>query len=157
MKISLYIGNHAKDGLKARLGWWVIRLVQRGPFKKVTHCEAILSGDKNLCKIASASLRDGGVRTKDVALNPLHWLIYDVPLFDADTAAQWFKDHDSEPYSVLGAVASALVFLPYSIGQFCSKAVAASVGIQGSDDMTPQELAELCTLIGTDITAEFFQ
>lgn len=156
MKIALYIGDHAKDGLSARLGWWTIRAVQRGPFKRVTHCEAILSGDALLCKIGSASLRDEGVRTKDVALTPGNWLVYDVPQFDANTASLWFEQHKGEPYSVLGAIASALVLFPYSIGQFCSKSVASACGVMGADDMTPQELSELCALLGKDITAEFF-
>jgi hypothetical protein len=155
MKIALYIGNHAKDSWSARAGWWIIRLVQRGPFKRVTHCEAILSGDKSNCQIASASLRDGGVRIKDVTLTPEHWLIYDVPSFDGGRAMDWFFDQVGAPYSVFGAVASVFTFLPYS-GQFCSRAVAESVGIVGASDMTPQELAELCATFGTDITSEFF-
>jgi hypothetical protein len=155
MKIALYIGNHAKDSWSARAGWWIIRLVQRGPFKRVTHCEAILAGDKSTCQIASASLRDGGVRIKDVTLTPEHWLIYDVPSFDGRRAKSWFFDQAGAPYSVFGAVASVFTFLPYS-GQFCSRAVAESVGIVGASDMTPQELAELCATFGTDITEEFF-
>lgn len=140
-----------------RLGWWLTRLVQRGPHKRVTHCEVILSGDADECTIASASVRDGGVRTKTTDLTRDHWMIYDLPSFDAAQAKQWFDAHDREPYSMLGAAASALVFLPYSMGQFCSKAVAAAVGIVGADDITPQELADMCATFGADVTDEFFE
>lgn len=156
MKIALYIGSHAKDTLSVRLGWWLTRAVQRGPNKMVTHCEAIHGGTAQSCTIASASVRDKGVRRKTVPLTPGNWRIYDVPMFDVDRSIEWFKQHDGEPYSMLGAAASALVFLAYQLGQFCSKSVAASVGAVGADDMTPQELADLCVTFGADITQEFF-
>jgi hypothetical protein len=43
MKIACYIGSHKKDRLSVRLGWMLVRLVQRGHFCNVTHVEAILA------------------------------------------------------------------------------------------------------------------
>lgn len=155
MLVAHYIGDHAKDGISARLGWWIIRAVQRGEFKNVTHCEAILGGDKNACQIASASLRDDGVRTKTAALTPGNWRIFDVPQFSAAQSARWFKDHDGEGYSVLGAMASPFSFL-LVVGQFCSRAVAESAGVLGTPLM-PHAFAAMCATFGTEVTDLFFK
>lgn len=42
MKIAHYIGDHAGDTLLVRTSWALTRLVQRGDWRNVTHCEAIL-------------------------------------------------------------------------------------------------------------------
>lgn len=71
MKIALYIGNHTKDNPSVRLGWWLTRLVQKGEFSDVTHVEAILAEHEDgSVTIGSASIRDGGVRTKRCTLAP---------------------------------------------------------------------------------------
>lgn len=43
MKTAHYIGDHAGDTLLVRTGWALTRLVQRGDWRNVTHCEAILA------------------------------------------------------------------------------------------------------------------
>ena len=106
MKVALYVGSHAKDALTVRAGWWLTRLVQRGPNKMVTHCEAIHGGTAQACTIASASVRDGGVRVKTVALTPSDWLIFDVPMFQTERSMNWFNQHAGERYSMLGAAAT---------------------------------------------------
>lgn len=170
MLIALYHSDHKKDGLKARLGYALIRLGQISEvYSQYTHCEAILSGTWQQAEIGSASVRDGNkVRVKSTDLTPGHWTVLDVPAADVNRAQQWFEDNEGTPYSMAGAVTSALwiarVVLrilgrePQELGMWCSRAVGASIGLVGSQDMSVAELAAaLWNLPGTrDVTTEFF-
>jgi len=146
MKIALYIGNHTKDNPSVRLGWWLTRLVQKGEFYNVTHVEAILAEhDDGSVTIGSASIRDGGVRTKRCTLTPEHWIIVDVPKWSVVKARKWFADHAGEPYDTRGAFASAM---PIQWAQknhwFCNQAVGASVGMNSPEIFGPSQFAAIC-------------
>lgn len=146
MKIALYIGTHKLDGPLARIGWWLIRLVQEGKYSDVTHVEAILDEHENgEITIASASIREGGVRTKRTKLNPDHWLIVDVPQWNVEKARQWFKDHEGEKYDIRGAFASAM---PIQWSQrnrwFCNQAVGASADLECPEIFGPAQFAAIC-------------
>jgi len=169
MLIAHYIGDHASDTLMVRLGWAATRLVQRGIYKDVTHCEAILGEQADgAVAIASATLREGGLR-KDgtsapdgvrikhgVRLDPAHWLIADVPIWSAARAAQWFGLHEGEPYDLRGAWASALPGHQDGYAWFCNEAVAASVGFHSPHSFGPAQWAAITFSIGRNITSEFF-
>lgn len=171
MLIALYHGDHKKDGIKARLGYALIRLGQVSEvYSQYTHCEAILAGTWQKAFIGSASVRDGNkVRTKSTDLTPGHWTILDVPTANVYRSLMWFEANDGKPYSMAGAVTSALwiarVVLrilgrePQELGMWCSRAVGESIGLVGSQDMSVAELAAaLWNLPGTrDVTTEFFQ
>lgn len=149
MRVALYIGKHTKDTPSVRLGWWLTRLVQKGKFKQVTHVEAILAEhDDGSVTIGSASLRDGGVRTKRTTLTPGNWIIMDVPGWDATEAAAWFADHEGDPYDWRGAFASCMPFDWSDHNEwFCNEAVAASVGIESAWIFGPAQFAEICYTI----------
>lgn len=154
-----YTGNHAKDTFSARLGWAATRLVQRGAYKAVTHSEAIhrIHGD-NSVTIASASLRDGGVRTKrNVLLTASNWLIIDVPQFDFQQSIRWFAEHDGQPYDLRGALATVLPGSGSPSRWFCNEAVAASVGFREPQIFGPAQWAAICMSLGTDVTRQFFE
>jgi len=155
MIIGFYTGNHSADTILVRAGWWLTRLVQRGPYRACTHVEAVhgYNPETKEFTIASASIRDGGIRVKKTVLTPGNWLLVDVPIFDIVQSSEWFNANAGRPYSLWGAVASAIPFLPYR-GLFCSRAVAESVGLLGAADMTPQELAEICLSVGNDVTIQ---
>ena len=158
MQIIHYIGNHAADTLAVRLGWWITRLVQRGQYKAVTHCEAILAEHADgSVTIASASVRDGGVRTKrNVRLNPAHWLIVDVPQWDVQKSIDWFAFNDGLPYDWRGAVATVLLLGHDQNGWFCNEAVGAP-HIRDSHIFGPAQFADISMSVGRDATAEFFK
>lgn len=159
MLIAHYIGNHAKDTLLVRAGWWITRLVQRGAYKAVTHVEAVhaVNADGTVT-IASASLRDGGVRTKhNVRLNPAHWLIVDVPVWDVQKSIDWFAFNDGLPYDWRGALATVLPGTQSDNGWFCNEAVGASVGTKDPQIFGPAQFAAITLSIGFDATNEFFQ
>ena len=151
MKIACYIGSHKKDRLSVRLGWALVRFVQRGHFCNVTHVEAILAEyDDGTVDIGSSSLRDGGVRIKyRVHLNPENWLIIDVPVFNTSRAVRWFNKHNGEKYDTLGAVASALPFRLNSANKwFCNEAVGAAAGLNSPEIFGPAQFASVCATLG---------
>jgi len=146
LKVAHFIGKHTKDTPSVRLGWFLTRLVQKGKYKQVTHCEAILAEhDDGSVTIGSSSLRDGGVRTKRCFLTPENWLIMDVPRWDANKAAAWFAEHDGEKYDLRGAFAS---WLPISWSGynewFCNESVASSVDIESPEIFGPAQFAAIC-------------
>jgi len=158
MKFALYIGSHTKDNPSVRLGWWLTRLVQKGEFANVTHVEAILAEhDDGTVTIGSASIRDGGVRTKRCTLTPEHWIIVDVPKWSVVKARKWFADHEGEPYDTRGAFATAF---PIQWAQknhwFCNQAVADPF-INSASIFGPSQFASIAVSIGNIVTAEFFE
>lgn len=148
MKIALYIGNHSKDDLLARLGWFAIRLFQEGKYASVTHVEAILEEhDNGEVTIASSSVREGGVRTKRCNLNPDNWIIINTS-WDVERAKQWFIDHDGEPYDYRGALASALPIQWSQNGRwFCNQAVGAAVGLESPQIFGPAQFSVIAELL----------
>ena len=159
MLVALFIGNHGADTLAVRLGWAFTRLVQRGKYKSVTHVEAIhkVHSDGSVT-IASASIRDGGVRTKrNVNLTPGHWLIVDVPAWGVGKSAAWFSIYNGLPYDWRGAVATVLPGTQNDTEWFCNEAVGASVGLVDPQIFGPAQFATICMTMGHDVTDEFFK
>lgn len=160
MIILGYIGNHAKDTWSVRLGWFLIRLVQSGTYKRITHTESVLEGTnyKN-CTIASSSARDGGVRTRhNVSLTKGNWVAVDVPTWDANDAAIWFYNHRGQAYDWWGAAASVLFFLRGALGKwFCNESCAAPF-IQTPEQYTPSKFWAVALAMpgARDVTEEFF-
>lgn len=158
MKIACYIGAHAKDDLLTRIGWAVTRFVQKGSFRRVTHVEAILEEHPDgKVTIGSASLRDEGVRVKTAQLDPMHWIIIDVPAWDVAKSQLWFAEHAGEAYDWRGAF---VTWLPATWDRedqwFCNEAVGASVGVVDPDIHGPSQFASMALSFGRDVTKEFF-
>jgi hypothetical protein len=167
-----YIGAHKGGTLSAALGDKVIRWAQRGyslPARTVTHTEALLGGSWFAATIASSSIVDddedgkGGVRIKPgVRLNPLHWIVLDLPdtlTRNAYESARWFKAHEGQRYDVLGAPGSvAGALLGHGEGRwFCTEAVAASMGFADPHTLCPAAFFNLLKAMGArDVTADFF-
>lgn len=169
MITAWYIGNYKGD-IRGKIGYWLIRLGQwRQHFGRIVHCEAILAGTWTSAVICSASRRDGmQVRAKVTDLNPAHWIILNVPLWDQ---AEWevrVKPLLKTPYSDVGAVSSASPFIslllgPFvgpiaNLGQWCSRLLLQGAGVEGAEDMSVSEaFAHVVNLPGTvDITKRFF-
>jgi hypothetical protein len=169
MITAWYKGDHKKDGILARIGYWAIRFGQANQrFGGYTHCEAVFTQNGRVT-IASASLRDGGVRIKETMLNPDHWDILDVPAWEEMLAIPWFATKAGTPYSVIGAMSSASLLVnlvlrlfkvtPTDLGQWCSRTLGEAAGVEGAEDMSVSELFALASnLPGTkDITESFFK
>jgi len=135
-----YVGNHAQDTLAVRLGWAATRLVQRGQFARVTHVEGYYPtyAEGHAC-IASASLRDGGVRVKYAELTPENWVAIDVPCWDAKSSLDFILAHVGEKYDLRGAVATVFLSGQDADRWFCNEIVGASVGLVSPDTFGPAQ------------------
>ena len=166
MKILAFIGQHQKDDWTARLGWAIVRLAQIGArFNRCTHVESHLAGPWYDCAIGSSTLRktpEGktGVRTRpSVRLNPEHWMVIDMPMWDVEDTLDWHELHDGSPYAWLGSIATILWFLPQIKGQEnCVMAVGKPHGVIDVHRMTTAAFIAHCmSLPGSrDVTDEFF-
>lgn len=154
MLVAHYIGAHRGDDLLARIGWAAVRAVQRGPWRRVTHVEAIHEvHEDGTCTIASSSLRDGGVRDKRVRLTPGHWLIVDVPQWDVRASVDLLEDTRGMPYDWRGAGATVLPLRQSPAGYFCTEWVAAPY-LRAPHLFGPAQLAAITLSLGHDVTAE---
>jgi len=114
-------------------------------YYKVTHTELILDENEDgSVTIASASVRDGGVRTKrNVFLTKENWIIHETK-WDAEKARAWFIEHDGAPYDWRGAGVSWLPVLWSIDGHyFCSQADSAAVGLPHPETIKPSDFAEI--------------
>lgn len=156
MKLAHYIGDHAADTTLVRLGWRLTRLAQKGPYGIVTHVEAIHEEHADgSVSIASASLRDKGVRPKKVTLDPDHWWVVDVPLWDVQRSIDFLDLTIGLPYDYRGALATMLPGSQDSARWFCNEWVAAPF-IKAPGSFSPSQFAAITLSLGTDVTREFF-
>lgn len=157
MKIALFIGDHAADDLMVRVGWYLTRLVQKGPYGIVTHVEAIHAehGDGTVT-IAGASVRDEGVRATRVRLNPDHWLIADVPQWEVQKSIALLAQTRGAKYDWRGALATCLPGSPQAGRWFCNEWVGQPF-LKAAATFGPHHFAALCLSLGQDMTAEFFR
>ncbi len=158
MLTAHYIGP-ARPGLKARLGWWAIRTGQKAPYDDCTHTEAIhaLHADGSVT-IASSSLADHGVRTKQARLAAGRWIVVDVPAWDVALSVEFFAKAiaQRQGYDTFGAGATVLPGKHKAGKLFCTEAVL-SPFVAAPHYYTPALGLSLCLSFGTDVTAEFFK
>jgi hypothetical protein len=155
MLIAHYIGNHAKDSFSVRCGWWLTRKAQKGPYGGVTHCEAIHEVfDNGSVTIASASLRDGGVRAKNTWLTPGNWLVVDVPAWDVRASAALLFRTAGQPYDLRGAIATELPGCPQEGRWFCNEWVGYPY-LKAPATFGPHQFAAITLSLGKDVTTEF--
>ena len=96
---------------------------------KYSHCEIVLAYKDGRAVCVSSSLPDGGVRVKDIALDPGHWDVIEVA-GDLAYARQWMDEHAGQGYDVLGLVGFVARVLGHDKRRWlCSEAVAAMLGI----------------------------
>jgi len=144
MKIAMYKGP-AKS-LFQRFFHWLTCMVTGSVY---SHCELVI--DVNIVQgyalCMSSSMRDGGVRLKQINLSSGHWDVFDLPTFspaDRQRALQWFIDHENEGYDWLGLL---WFLIPVSFEKrrrwFCSEAIAASLNLPDPHKLHPQRLLDI--------------
>lgn len=163
MIVLAYVGRHKGEGLRAWLGWALIRLGQVGrTHRRVTHTEILLDGQWHSAVIGSSSLLDGGVRIKRfVRLTPGNWRAFylpDGPQRSTALAWGWFQKHQGQPYDWRGAVGSVLYGLGHRAGSwFCNEACGAALRQTDPHKSPPAAfIAWLVDLGAIDVTDEFF-
>lgn len=158
-----YIGDHKKDTLSVRLGWWLTRAAQSGEYKQITHTESVLEGDNyKQCIIASSSARNGGVRQKQITpefhLTKGHWVAINVPTWNVSLARQWFAENETLGYDWWGAVGSVLPFINSNSDKWFCNAASGAPFIKTPKQFSPSEFWALALSIpnAQDITDQFF-
>lgn len=133
MRIAFYKGGQS-------LADQIIMWKTEGPY---SHCEAVLGFNpvSQAYTCASSSLRDGGVRFKDIRLDPSKWDVIDVPGVDAAKVARFFLAHDGEPYDTRGVISFVVPVGNTPDGWFCSEALGAAAGIREAKRFDPTSLA----------------
>ena len=156
MLICHYTGDHTGDDWQARFGVWATRLGQKGQYGNITHTEAIHTEQTDgSVIIASASLRDGGVRAKQVTLNPHHWIITDVAMWDVEYSKVLLALTNGWPYDLKGALATLLPGTQSDKAYFCNRWVGTPY-LKAAGTFGPHQFAAICLSIGKDVTADFF-
>ena len=132
MKIAFY---------KARYGQFFDKVIALFTFSKYSHCEIVF--EDGMC--ASASVRDGGVRFKEIVMG-VRWDVYDLMVgIDEATVRQWFVDNDHQEYDLWGAIGSAFgLNLSNDDKKFCSESCATVLGLDNTV-ISPGALYELLT------------
>lgn len=117
----------------------------------VSHCEVATAWCDELHACASASMLDGGVRGKALALSPDKWRVYELP-HETDSAVAWLDAHRGDRYDVLGLLG--FVVRPikgWLRAWFCSEACAAMLGLPEPWRYSPRGLELHCIAVGKRI------
>lgn len=157
MKVALYTGDNTGAEFLVRLGTSATRLFQKGPYGDITHVEAIHDEySDGTVTIVSASFRDKGVRSKRVKLNPLNWMIVDVPQWHLILSKAYLAQTIGMKYDWRGALATCLPGSPDRESSFCNKWVGHPF-LRASETFGPHHFAAICVSLGTNVTKEFFE
>ena len=142
--LALYKGR--KRGKTPRELWqrlmdWAVRWATNGQY---SHCEIAVKhsfADDYHCY--SASLRDGGVRSKTMPLPADKWDLIPVNQQDAYIdVLHYFAQTRGKPYDFIGACGVVLGIKGSLKKWFCSEWCAAALGLQYPDRYSPQALAD---------------
>lgn len=139
MKFAFYKGQYGNEIDK------VIILRTGGPY---SHVEAILSEEGGVARCASSSLRDGGVRFKDITLEAQKWDIVELAGIEPAQVAAFFAQHLGAPYDVRGAINFVVPVGSSKNGWFCSEAVGAAIGLKDAWRFEPNALAAVIERLG---------
>lgn len=154
MRVALYTG--VPDTPAERCMFALIRKVQKGPFGNIVHTEAIHEEHADgSVTIASASLRDGGVRSKRVTLNPAHWWVVDVPLWPDSLSKDLLARTLGAKYDIRGAIASVFIGSDDYTRWFCNEWCGHPY-LKCSSYFSPSQFAAIALSLGQDITRDFF-
>lgn len=142
--LAFYKGRSEHHGL-ARLSDWLTRLVTRGDY---SHCELAVEQDNGEFLCYSSSVRDKGVRCKQMPLPQDKWDLIPTRASPASVET-FFRQNDAMKYDWLGAVG----FVVFNRGRenkyFCSEFCADFLGLVDSWRYSPNMLHALASSIQT--------
>jgi hypothetical protein len=140
VKLAMYKGRSTG---KSTIGDALIRFWTRSEY---SHCELIVDGIS-----MSSSLRDKGVRAKEIEYIPEHWDIIDLPWADPVSVLAHFEATKTHSYSVLDIIRSQI--FNYGSNQsrsaFCSEWCADALGLPNAVTYSPKTLATLCIYLNS--------
>lgn len=140
VQLALYTGPGTT--LAHRLAHFVtcaVLTVRRMQWCPYSHAELVIDG-----RCYSSSVRDGGVRSKAIALDPARWRVIDLPRADADAALRRFAQREGLGYDWPGALRWGLPFLKQRPrADYCFEVVAYMLGLPAPERWHPLDLADL--------------
>lgn len=109
-----------------------------------SHCELVV-GDVWY----SSSLMDGGVRSKQIAMNPDHWDLIELPEYMARRILGHYAETAGQRYSWLDLIRTQLfnANVDEQGASFCSEWCAAAIGLPNPASYSPRTLGELVTWV----------
>jgi len=133
MNVQLALRKNDTRLTARAIQWWTNSIY--------SHCEIVID---NMCY--SSSAMDGGVRRKQITLDPEKWDVVELAWADAGRVLIYFQATDPQKYGWLGLVVSQLFNLNRETkgAQFCSQWCAAALGLPNPASYSPRTLAELC-------------
>ncbi|AHG83101.1 cytoplasmic protein [Bibersteinia trehalosi USDA-ARS-USMARC-189] len=90
----------------------------------------------------SASLRDGGVRTKRIYLHDGKWDLVSIPDANAEQIKRFYASTKGAEYDIAGALGIVLGIAHSKRRYFCSEWIAASLGFANPEKYSPETLAK---------------
>ena len=142
MNVQLALRKNDTRLTARAIQWWTNSIY--------SHCEIVID---NMCY--SSSAMDGGVRRKQITLDPEKWDVIELAWADAGRSLSYFQATDPQKYGWLGLVVSQLFNLNRETkgAQFCSQWCAAALGLPNPASYSPRTLAELCVHLNVFPTA----
>ena len=135
VRLALYRPHRWQDIGGYLIAWWT-----RSAY---SHCELVID-----CWCYSSSIRDGGVRRKQIDITQPHWTVIDIDA-DPEKVLALYERTKGEPYGWLDLLTQQVLRLPLSsAGWFCSEWCAAVLGCAESWRLSPGALAKLHTPAG---------
>ncbi|CAM4100693.1 hypothetical protein PSAR109036_09050 [Psychrobacter arenosus] len=101
------------------------RLISMVDGSRFSHCELVIEElDDGRFDCISSSHRDGGIRRKNIEMNPNHWELVPV-MCDIDYALRWYNRRKSFKYDYLALIRTVIPgFYNPEYRVFCSEACA---------------------------------
>ncbi len=133
MTVQLALRKNDRRLTARAIQWWT-----GSPY---SHCELVVNG-----ACYSSSAMDGGVRKKNININPSKWDVIDLPWASASQVLRYFEETDPHKYGWIGLIVSQMFNrnLETSGAQFCSQWCAGALGLPSPASYSPRTLAELC-------------
>jgi len=134
VKLALYQGPPG-GSIRHHISHWLTR---GWTWSRYSHAELVVDG---MC--LSSSLRNGGVRAKELKLESHRWVVIDLPHSDANQALAWFVRHEGEAYDWRGVFRFALPFIGHHPEKwFCFEAVGEMLGLAATHKLTGRDLEQ---------------
>ena len=142
MKNYLALYKGIPDTFTHQVAHWVTCLVlsiRDRKWCKYSHTELCINGIGY-----SSSVRDGGVRAKQIDFNSGNWDLIELKDFNTEYALAVFDSKKGHSYDWLGALGWGLPFLKQSKNkEYCFEITAEMLGLPNAETWTPERFVKL--------------
>lgn len=122
--------------LLAKFSDWLTRKVTKGDY---SHCEIAIKLDNGLYRCYSSSVRDGGVRVKEMELPSGKWDLVELDI-SKESVMKYYLTTAGKRYDWFGAIGVVLKFRQARNKYFCSEWCAECLGYREAWRFSPNDL-----------------